>query len=492
MNERSPSTVGLSLSKCWQTDTGRLVFQASLTSRELANAKKGFLTLDPENSKNPISFSTQKADEPLQMLGVAALIRKHCSGSRIIGVALSRDDSKKNFVRLELATNESSRQIFVALSHKPQSQIDLIVDGMSLLRFQPKKSFTVRKPAEKEILEASNLSSEGFNLWLQALESTGHPDAVHQRDTISDLLSPERRQIRDKIARRLKTLKKTLKQDQEKLPDHKTIQGVREDAALLSSHLWMVQPQCESLVLTAEQTGGKEKIISLDPAKNPGENLDLAYKRLQKLEKGSILQSQRVKKLEEQIQTFEKILILIRDPDVTLTAIQLRDIMIDLGLAPAQQSKTSGDKIKSYTTRGPGRTFQLDEGIILTLGRDAKESDQIVKKAKSSDWWIHVAGGSRGSHVIISGLTSKTPPPGHCMRAAGILALHFSDRSQALEGEVYCTRRQFIRKTKGLAPGLWIVDKSETFLIRYTAMDLASIFAKEIRDGIQRHRDHAL
>jgi hypothetical protein len=57
-----------------------------------------------------------------------------------------------------------------------------------------------------------------------------------------------------------------------------------------------------------------------------------------------------------------------------------------------------------------------------------------------------------------------------------------------MEGEVYCTRRQYIRKQKGLAAGLWLVDKSETVLIRYSSSELADIFSKEIRAGIQRHK----
>jgi predicted ribosome quality control (RQC) complex YloA/Tae2 family protein len=111
-----------------------------------------------------------------------------------------------------------------------------------------------------------------------------------------------------------------------------------------------------------------------------------------------------------------------------------------------------------------------------------------VKAAKSSDWWVHIAGGGRGSHVLVTGVSSKSPLNPSLMRWAGILALHFSDRSKAREGDVYCTRRQFIRKTKGLPAGLWLVDKSETVLIRYDQEELADIFSKEIRDGIQRHR----
>lgn len=492
MNERAPPKAGLSLSKCWQTDTGCLIFQASLTLVGSTHAKKGFLTLDLENTRAPLSFFNEKPLANLNNFGFAALIRKHCTGARVTGVALSDHASEKSFVRLELKTKENSRRIFLTLSHKPQIQIDFIVDDLSLARLQPKKTFTVRKPADREFLAATNLPPESFDLWLSSLESTALTDSDHQTNKNMDLLTSERRQARDKIARRLKTLKKTLKQDITKLPTIQSIQTLREHAVFLSSFLWLVKPHSENLQLTPEQAGGKELIIDLDPKKNPGENLDLAYKRLQKLEKAASLQGERIEKLTHQIEKFEKHLERVRNPNFNLTTTRLSSLMIDLGLASDQKPKIFPNTRKVSSNRALGRTFQLDDKIILTLGRDAKESDQIVKKAKSSDWWIHVAGGSRGSHVIITGLKPKSDLPESILRAAGILALHFSDRSQALEGEVYCTRRQFIRKTKGLAPGLWIVDRSETILIRYTSMELADIFAKELRDGIQRHKGREL
>jgi predicted ribosome quality control (RQC) complex YloA/Tae2 family protein len=228
-------------------------------------------------------------------------------------------------------------------------------------------------------------------------------------------------------------------------------------------------------------------MIELNPDKSPGENLERLYVQIKKLERALSLQGERTRKLKDQIEQFEAALSQLKNPTNLMPQSEINPLLATLGLEKAK-SANKPSKLPKTSKSGLGRKFLLGEQVLLTLGRDAKESDQIVKSARSSDWWVHIAGGGRGSHVIISGLPSKVPLPAHIAKAAGILALHFSERSNACEGEVYCTRRQFIRKQKGLAPGLWLVDKSETVLIRYTPSDVAEIFAKELRDGIQRHK----
>ena len=59
-----------------------------------------------------------------------------------------------------------------------------------------------------------------------------------------------------------------------------------------------------------------------------------------------------------------------------------------------------------------------------------------------------------------------------------MLSIHFSKLRDGKAGEVYVTRKHNIRKKKGLAPGLWIVEKSETVFVRYSE--------KEIKDLLNR------
>lgn len=486
MNDRPHQNLGITLGKCWQTESGGLVFHASVTLSPQSSKEKGFLILSPTSFGTSISFVKEKPQEQMNANGAAAIIRKYCPSARVHGIGLSPADHSPNFLRLRLKTNTTNAEVYIVLSGKPDEQIDFIVDGTSLARMQPKKTFTVRKTASSAFLNAVDLSENQFFLWMSSLAEASSNLAITE-NAIEPILSTERRQARDRIARRLKTLRKTLAQDLSKMPAAEAIQSAKEDARLLSNYLWLVKPGTHELRLDSTQTGAVPRVIEIHPDKSPGENLEKLFIQIKKLERGFALQGERSEKIKDQIHLYELALDKVKNPDIPLPPAETNQLMIDLGLAQAKVTSKHLKPLKT-TTPGLGRTFLLSDQVLLTLGRDAKESDQIVKSAKSSDWWIHIAGGGRGSHVIVSGLPTKAQIPVSVLSAAGILALHFSERSNAMEGEVYCTRRQFIRKQKGLAAGLWLVDKSETVLIRYSASDLADIFSKELRAGIQRHK----
>jgi len=477
----------INLSKCWQTGRGTLVFQASIFDPISSNKTKGYLTLDASAKSSTVAFSTDKPAIELKATGVAAIIRKYCSSCRLMNVALSPNDHDKSFFRLRLVSNATGDETFIVVSDKPMAEIDFIVNRISLCRLQSKGTFTVKKTPSNDLLEVEDFDESQLQLWMSSLLSPDETDHSTSRRDQSEPLSPHRRQARDRIARRLKTLRKTLDQDLSKLPSTDTIKAAKQDAELLSSNLWRLKSNSEELVVDVTESGEGKKILKLNPTKTPGENLDIFYARIKKLERASKLQGERVAAIKRDIQSFEEALTRIRDSSVPLTDGEISQLLSGLSLTKPKLAITPTRAVKS-SKQTLGRRFSSSEGAILILGRDAKESDQIVKAAKSSDWWVHIAGGGRGSHVLVTGVSSKSPLSPSLLRPAGILALHFSDRSKAREGDVYCTRRQFIRKTKGLPAGLWLVDKSETVLIRYDQEELADIFSKEIRDGIQRHR----
>lgn len=185
------------------------------------------------------------------------------------------------------------------------------------------------------------------------------------------------------------------------------------------------------------------------------------------------------------IQQFELALEHLRNPTVKLSELDVLNILRELRLERKPAALAANHPVK-HMKASVGRCFQVAAGSYIVVGRNAEESDKVVKASKSQDWWFHVAGGGHGSHVIVAGTGFKDGLPPALMRAAGVLALHFSDRSSSREGEVYVARRHQIKKRKGAAAGLWQVDRAESVLIRYEAAEVAVLFSKELRDGVQR------
>jgi predicted ribosome quality control (RQC) complex YloA/Tae2 family protein len=80
--------------------------------------------------------------------------------------------------------------------------------------------------------------------------------------------------------------------------------------------------------------------------------------------------------------------------------------------------------------------------------------------AKSEDLWLH-AQGVPGSHVVVR-LEKGSEPPPETLKDAATLALLYSDLKKSGKGEVIYTRRKWVRKAKGQAPGAVTVTQEKS------------------------------
>jgi hypothetical protein len=478
--------VKLSLSKCWQTDDGSLVFQCS--SYQEGNRQKGYLILSA-SELDPVRFLPEKPDTALAAHGVAAIIRKYASASQLEGLALSADADEQKFLRLKLLTptntaggNGAYAPLYIVVCTKPERQIDIIYKGVSQARLKPNAQYTIKKPADPAMLGASELEADAFRYWLCDLLSDHQDKITHPSSGIQ--LPDWRKSARDRVARRLKTLKKTLLQDERKCPTDQDVANAEDDARLLQAYLWMVRPEMEALQLDETLTGDRARTIDIDPDKNPGANLERFFVRAKKLRRAKEMQTPRLIELAADIAHHDRALGRLRDPNSPLTEAEAFTILAELGLS--RKNPASALPKTPARKQTMGRRFITADQAFITIGRDAAESDLVVKAASPRDWWVHIAGGGHGSHVIITGASTRQELSDETFRDAGILALHFSDRSRAHEGEVYVARRQQIKKRKGMPPGLWLIERAETRMVRYSAGDVTAVFARELRDGLQR------
>ncbi|MBX3319658.1 MAG: NFACT family protein [Nitrospira sp.] len=135
---------------------------------------------------------------------------------------------------------------------------------------------------------------------------------------------------------------------------------------------------------------------------------------------------------------------------------------------PAPQSgrfritRASADLRPSAGKRqGPFRRFTSTDGLPIFVGRNARENDELTfGLAKTDDLWLH-ARGVPGSHVVVR-LDKGTDPPFETLRDAAMLALLYSDLKKSGKGEVIYTRRKWVKKAKGQAPGAVIVTQEKT------------------------------
>lgn len=91
----------------------------------------------------------------------------------------------------------------------------------------------------------------------------------------------------------------------------------------------------------------------------------------------------------------------------------------------------------------------------ILVGKGAAENDHLTfQVAEAQDFWLHVAGGYAGSHVVVrnpQGL--KELPRSVLQRAAELAAWHSKARGAGGKVEVHACRVRDVRKPPGFAPG---------------------------------------
>ncbi|MBC7790603.1 MAG: DUF814 domain-containing protein [Anaerolineae bacterium] len=113
----------------------------------------------------------------------------------------------------------------------------------------------------------------------------------------------------------------------------------------------------------------------------------------------------------------------------------------------------------------PFRTYRSSGGLDIWVGRGAKSNDHLTfREAAPNDVWMH-ARGAAGAHVVLRWSNEQRPPAADLEEAAQLAAWHSRARGSAVV-PVDWTRRKYVRKPRGGAPGLVVVSRADTIMAR--------------------------
>src|SRR6267378_5178331 len=120
---------------------------------------------------------------------------------------------------------------------------------------------------------------------------------------------------------------------------------------------------------------------------------------------------------------------------------------------PKSKPTTDRKKQKASLTIPGMRRYLSSDGYEVLVGRSARDNDQLTfRVARPNDLWLH-AGDYPGSHVIVRN-SSRSEIPHRTIIEAAQLAAKFSQASKDAKVTIHYTRRKFLSKPKGAAPGL--------------------------------------
>lgn len=140
--------------------------------------------------------------------------------------------------------------------------------------------------------------------------------------------------------------------------------------------------------------------------------------------------------------------------------------LAELSSFAGHKNKPAAGKRKTKTAPPmPGvRRYRSSDGYEVLLGKTARDNDQLTFRiARPNDLWLHAAD-YPGSHVVIRN-SAKTDIPHRTILEAAQLAAKFSQAGKDGKVGIHYTRRKFLVKPKGAAPGLVRMSTFKTILV---------------------------
>ena len=223
-----------------------------------------------------------------------------------------------------------------------------------------------------------------------------------------------------------------------------------------------------SLEVTDWSTGeARPLVVPLDPAKPARAQVDAMFQRARRLKRGAQIAEERIAKatvIAQGLAAAEDAAHAASDGralDAAFAkarALAPKDVALD---ASPQGSSSAPKQVKG----APFRTFVTAGGARVLVGKGAAQNDQLTfQNARPHDLWLH-AKGRTGAHVIVP-LAKNTTCPGDLLVDAAHLAAHFSEARGDAVVEVQYTPRRYLRKPRGSAPGLVVVEREKVLPVR--------------------------
>jgi len=275
-------------------------------------------------------------------------------------------------------------------------------------------------------------------------------------------LERERRQVADRVERKLKRARSLAHGLEQRLAASDDAERVRLDGEALKSNLHLVQRGAERIELPDPfGDDGAVRVIAIDARRSPRENLELLFERYKKLvrahatvESELALAAQRVKELGELAASVAE----AADP------LSLDAQAVERGLLDAPQ-EADVRKRAAPEPRRPYRRFVGSKGSEIRVGRTARDNDELTQHhCRGNDVWLHTAD-APGSHVVLV-LEKNAEPDSDEVLDAAHLAVHFSPLRGAARAEVHVARGKQVHKPRGAKPGLVMLSGGKSLAVR--------------------------
>lgn len=276
--------------------------------------------------------------------------------------------------------------------------------------------------------------------------------AHHQR------LSQQKGMYLKAIKRDIKRLNSSLRNLSEADKGIEKAENYEKYGHLLMANAHLKKPETKTLTVSDLYDEGKKIAIKIDPELTVVENAEHYYDRSSSALRSYEEAQKRTPKLEERQKRLGKM-------NQELQEIShLRDLDDWKKKHHKEIDNLGFGKSKKQENTLPFYTLEL-KGYQIWIGKNAKSNDKLVQLSHKEDVWMH-ARGVPGSHLVVRMENNKEMPPKEIIAKAASFAAYNSKAKGAKLVPVIFTKRKYVRKPKGAAPGAVLVQKEEVELVK--------------------------
>lgn len=208
--------------------------------------------------------------------------------------------------------------------------------------------------------------------------------------------------------------------------------------------------------ITVVDVDGSDRTIQLDPALDAKGNLEKIFGRARRARTAVTRVAPRLVELEARQASLAELgrrLDAQGGDDTSHKAGPLAEL--EALLAGATHAPSARRRAALQGPRQPWRSFVVDSGVVVRVGRGAKDNEALVKSARGHDVWLH-ARDFTGAHVIIPSTGGAVPDA--VFFDAAHLAAWFSAARGERHVDLQHTRVKHLKKAgPGGPPGLFMV-----------------------------------
>jgi predicted ribosome quality control (RQC) complex YloA/Tae2 family protein len=390
-------------------------------------------------------------------------LRKHLKGARLVAVEQSQAD---RLLALRFQRGPEQPQLILELSGRHGNLFVLDSAGQvlsslrpdrspqralrpgqayvcpALPRFQPPPSELATLPADGSRSQALRARWEGF---CQKQAETRCAEAIQQLV----------RQLEARLAREL-----AFQEQQLAAAAEAPIWRQRGESLQGGWSRW--QPGAGSLrVVNYHDPQLAEIEIPLDPALDLAGNINRCFARARRLERTGPQAEARLLQLWERQQVLQA---LASQPPGEALLTQLRSWL------PRQQSAAEQGE------RQPWRTFFSARGIMIRVGKSARDNEALLRSARGHQVWLHLRNGT-GAHVVIA----ASDPDSETLLDGAALALAYSSMPAEPLAEIVWTQVKYLRRLG--ASGQVAISRARTLRYRRTPERLSRLHLEAKSDS---------